>query len=822
MISVCNFIILARVLYLLIIKILKICLYNHQSDNLTVMKVFTINALSCIFLLTTLQAHAQKHTISGYIRDEATGEALIGANVYNKITLKGTTTNSFGFFSLTLPQDSVIIVISYVGYKPVINKFYLDKNKELNIGLSSSIELDEIVITAEEDIQQRTQMSAVTVPVQQIQSLPSLMGEVDVLKVLQLLPGVQSGAEGSSGLYVRGGGPDQNLILLDGVPIYNSAHLFGFVSVFNPDAINNVELIKGGFPARYGGRLSSVVDISLKEGNNKAFKGTATIGLISSKITLEGPVKSEKTTFLVSGRRTYIDLLAQPFIHMATKGKSTSGYYFYDLNAKINHTFSNKDRLFLSGFFGRDRAYSKFKDSYTNTYNQERQDLKVDFGLNWNNIIGALRWNHLFSPRLFSNVTLTYSRYKFNIFENFHSVFTKPSSDPDDESYAYEYSSGIHDFAGKIDFDFLPNPNHYIRFGASSIKHQFNPGILSYRAAESDTVVGSFKTRAYEFASYIEDDFHVFKQLKVNAGLHFSGFHVENSFYTSLQPRISVRYLFGNNIALKASYSRMAQYIHLLSNSGIGLPTDLWVPSTGKIKPQQSTQYAIGIARTINKTYEISVEGYYKEMNRLIEYKEGASFTSVNKDWQDKVETGSGTSYGAEVFVQKKFGRLTGWFGYTLSWSNRTFKNINFGKTFPYKYDRRHDISITSVYQLSDHLKISGVWVYGTGNAVSLPTKLYLKNNAESFLSSPENSVSYYKERNGYRMKSYHRLDLSLTWTKQKRKGIRQLTIGVYNLYNRKNPFFINLETDIHTQHKRFVQYSLIPVLPYISYRFDF
>ena len=582
-----------------------------------------------------------------------------------------------------------------------------------------------------------------------------------------------------------------------------------------------MELIKGGFPARYGGRLSSVIDISLKEGSNKKFKGTATIGLISSKITLEGPVKNENTTFLVSARRTYIDLLAQPFIRIATHGKSSSGYYFYDLNAKINHKFSNKDRLFASGFFGRDRAYSTYKDSYTNPANNEHHDIKIIYGLNWGNAIGALRWNHLFTPKLFSNVTLTYSQYRFNISENNESKFTQ-SSGTTDESYAFKYNSGIYDFAGRIDFDFLPNPNHYIKFGISCIRHKFNPGVLSYKMTDMDTVVGSFKTIAYETATYIEDDFRITNKLKVNAGLHFSGFYVDDKYYTSLQPRISIRYLFESFFSVKASYSEMAQYIHLLTNSRIGLPTDLWVPSTRRIHPQYSRQYAIGIAKTIHKTYELSIEGYYKEMNHLIAYKDGASFTSVNKDWQDKVETGKGTSYGAELFFQKKFGQLTGWIGYTVSWSNRKFDNINFGKTFPYRYDRRHDVSITSIYKISDRLQIAGVWVYGTGNAVSLPTKLYLQNNSSNYYSNPENSVSYYKERNGYRMRSYHRLDISLTWTKQKRNGTRQFTVGVYNLYNHKNPFFINLETDIQTQHKKFVQYSLIPVLPFISYRFDF
>ncbi|MCB0494615.1 MAG: TonB-dependent receptor [Cyclobacteriaceae bacterium] len=783
--------------------------------------------LLSILLLSTffysLTSRAQKHTVSGYIKDKNTGEVLIGANIYTKPDLVGTTSNTFGFYSLTLPEDSVQIVFSFVGYVPVTSTIFLDRDLEMNIGLSSSIELDEIVVTAEEDIQQQSQMSSITVPVKQIQKLPALMGEVDVLKVLQLLPGVQSGSEGSSGLYVRGGGPDQNLILLDGVPVYNASHLFGFFSVFNADAINNVELIKGGFPARYGGRLSSVIDISMKEGNTKEFKGTATIGLIASKITLEGPIKNENTSFLVSARRTYIDLLARPIIKAANDGEVTAGYYFYDLNAKLNHKFSNKDRLFFSGFLGEDKAYSKDKSSYSDPYGDYHYAYDDEFGLKWGNMIGAIRWNHLFTPKLFSNVTATYSRYKFKVFEESNSSTTGPSGTTTD-NYAIAYNSGINDWAAKIDFDFIPSPNHYIRFGVNGIQHHFNPGVLSYRSAELDTVAGSFEKDAFEFASYIEDDFKVIDALKLNAGLHFSGFNVDGKTYYSFQPRVSLRYLIRNGIALKASYAQMAQYIHLLTNSGIGLPTDLWVPSTNKIEPQFSTQYAIGAAKTLNKTYEVSIEGYYKEMKNLIEYKDGASFTSVNKDWQDKVEVGNGRSYGVELFAQKKLGKLTGWVGYTLSWTDRQFDNINFGKRFPYRYDRRHDISITSVYKLSDHVELAGAWVFGTGNAVSLPNETYMgtDESLNNYYYSYQPAIDYYDGRNGFRMKNYHRLDFSISWTKQKKNGIRRLTLGVYNVYNHKNPFFMELSYDYQTQKNKFVQYSLMPIIPSISYRFDF
>ncbi len=771
---------------------------------LTIVLLFTIGASNLL---------AQKHTISGYIKDKGSGESLIAANVFNKSDLKGTTTNTYGFYSLTLPQDSITLIVSYVGYNSVESTFYLDKDIELNIELASSIELDEIVITAEEEIQQQTQMSAVTVKVKQIQALPSLMGEVDVLKVLQLLPGVQSGSEGSSGLYVRGGGPDQNLILLDGVPIYNSSHLFGFFSVFNADAINNVELIKGGFPARYGGRLSSVIDISLKEGNVKEFKGTATIGLIASKVTLEAPIIKDKTSFLFSARRTYIDVLARPFIK-----KINVGYYFYDLNAKINHKFSNNDRLYLSGFFGKDKGQSKLKESDFDGISTN--EISHEFKLHWGNIIGAARWNHLFSPKLFSNLTLTYSKYSFST-GNKIDITSTTNGKTVNELFSIKYNSGIVDYAAKVDFDFIPNPNNYIRFGVSAINHSFNPGVLAFKTNYADTLVGSFSTSAYEYASYIENDFNVGKKVKINAGFHFSGFDVENEFYTSLQPRLALRYLMNNGYAIKASYAKMAQYIHLLSNTGIGLPTDLWVPSTKKVKPQTSVQYALGLAKTFNKSYELSLEGYYKEMNNLISYKDGASFTSVNKDWQDKIEMGGkGTSYGVELFFQKKLGKLTGWAGYTLSWTNRQFKNINFGKVYPYRYDRRHDISLTSVYKLNNNIQFAATWVFGTGNSISLPTKIYSGKKTPNDLTTP--SVEYYDGRNGFRMNAYHRLDFSIAFIKVKKNGIRKLTLGFYNMYNHKNPFFIQAKNDIKTGKRKFIQYSLMPIIPSISYRFDF
>lgn len=759
-----------------------------------------------IFIGLACPSFAQEFTISGYIKNGTTGEVLIGANIYNFNQGNGTSTNTYGFFSYTTSRDSVDLLISYVGYQSKHIRFYLKEDTTLNIGLSQGEELDEIVVTADRRIEEVTQMSAVSVPIRQIKAMPQILGEVDILKALQMIPGVQSGTEGTSGLYVRGGGPDQNLILLDGVPVYNASHLFGFVSVFNADAVNNVKLIKGGFPARYGGRLSSVVDITLKEGNTEELKGAGAVGLLSSKITLDGPL-SDKTTFLISGRRTYIDILARPLIKSQTDGEGVAGYYFYDLNAKINHKFSNKNRVYLSGYFGKDKAYQR-----TN-----REGYKDEFGLQWGNITTAFRWNHVYNPKLFSNLTLTYSRYQFEVFENQLNKYIAYGETVTDES-SRRYFSGIYDFAARADFDFIPSPRHSIKFGGTAIRHRFNPGAYAFTAArQPDIEPEKNQTYATEFFVYAEDDFELTGKLKFNVGVHFSGFSVDNMLYTSVQPRIAFNYLLPNRIALKGSYTRMTQYIHLLTNSGIGLPTDLWVPATSRIKPQQARQVALGLAKTV-EGFEISLEGYYKKMHNLIVYKDGATYLEMQGDWQDKVTSGDGESYGAELFIQKKFGKWSGWLGYTLAWNNRQFDAVNFGEPFPFKYDRRHDINLVLSYSPHKGLQYSLGWVYGTGNAVTLPTHRYPKAGSkphEAF-----RAIKYYKGRNGYRMPAYHRLDLSVSWTKQKSWGERTWTIGVYNAYSRRNPFYIDIES--RKGEKHFIQYSLFPIIPSVTYSFKF
>ena len=799
--------------------------------------------LAGLLLLLGLAAGAgaqgdHKHTLSGYVEDAASGEKLIGAVLHEPDLRQGTTTNRYGFFSLTLPAGSLRIVVSHIGYQGDTLATPLEGDLQLNIALEPEpLEMEAVEVEAErlDPIQLESRMSVVRVPVRQIKSAPVLMGEVDVLKTLQLLPGVQSGAEGMSGLYVRGGSPDQNLILLDDAPVYNVSHLFGFFSVFNADAIKNVQLTKAGFPARYGGRLSSVLEIDMKDGNMKEFEAEGSVGLIASQLTVQGPLSRDRTSFILSGRRTYADLLARPFLPDDDRG----GYHFYDVNAKVNHIFSPRSRVYLSWYGGDDRFWSEVRDQYPSG---RESAIDADFG--WGNLTSTLRWNYLFSNRLFGNLTAIYSRYQLDTRVDDRSTVIS-GAERESESLRLRYLSGIRDWGLKLDLDYIPDPAHYLRAGGSATLHTYRPGAAQIKSdprdgAPEDTTLTARVTDAVEFSLYGEDDMRLGDRLKANLGLHVSGFLVDGEVYTSLQPRLSMRYLLPSDWAVKASYARMRQYIHLLSNSTVGLPTDLWLPATERVRPQRSQQVGVGLARQLREEYEFSIEGYYKTMDELIEYREGASFLvgfGEREDWQDKVEAGRGWSYGAELFLQKKRGRTTGWAGYTLSWTRRRFDQLNEGRSFPYRYDRRHDASLVLSHQVSRSLSFSLTWVYGTGQAATLPVARYHDSRTSSWQGRdwrvpiedlPWETVVY-GERNGYRMDAFHHLDLSLNLGSAGRGGRHGFSLGVYNAYNRRNPFFIYFEdsrgpvTGIRTgagNSLRAKQVSLFPILPWISYRF--
>ena len=787
-------------------------------------------------------AHAQpssvlrattKITISGYVSDETSGERLIGATVFDQRSRKGTVTNTYGFYSLTLNADSLTLICSYVGYMPQGYTLVPDEDRvNLNFTLSENNTLREVVVSAEryERIEERAQMSRIDVPIEQIKRVPALLGEKDVLKALQLLPGVSGGGEGQSGLYVRGGGPDQNLILLDGVPVYNASHLFGFFSVFNTDAIKDVSLIKGGFPARYGGRLSSVVEINMKEGNDKSFRGEGSIGLVASRLTLEGPIVRERASFIVSARRTYIDILARPIIKSALAADGASGvlgYFFDDINAKVNYRVSDKDRLYLSFYTGRDKFYFDITERWGNQDNNTSR-FKNDLG--WGNLTSALRWNRVLGPRLFANTTLTYSRFNFGTGALSQDRSVGPP--PTESFFDLNYLSGIKDWAAKVDFDFMPDPAHTLKFGASAIYHAFNPGRFrtSFKDEEATkpTVfnIDQPEVDAGEYALYIEDDWKITDRLRINAGLHVAGFSVRGKAYFSLQPRLNARYLLSGSWALKGAFSTMQQNIHLLTNETIGLPFDLWLPSTARIKPQQSWQAALGIAKTLKQDYELSVEAYYKNMRNVITFRDGASLFQFS-NWEGRIEQGRGEAYGAEFFVQKKTGRFTGWIGYTLSWAWRQFGEANLGQRYPYRYDRRHDFEILGSWQVNDRISLSATWVFATGNAVTLPPAKILNSDTH-------NGFSYVStvggKRNNFRMAPYHRLDFSADFSKKKKRHTRTWSFGAYNAYSRANPFFLYLSQEYGQlpdgsygrTGDRLRQTSLFPIIPYAAYSFKF
>lgn len=796
--------------------------------------------LSTILCIIPLKAQTEQNskdrfTISGYIEDASTGEKLIGATVFDIKSGQGTVTNVYGFYSLTLPSDSIYLSLSFMGMEQEFYKLFLSENISLDFALKEeATALEAVEVIAEEhaeSIEDRVQMSQISIPIEQIKKLPAFLGEVDVLKTLQLLPGVQSGSEGSSGFYVRGGSPDQNLILLDGVPVYNASHLFGFFSVFNADAIKSVSLTKGGYPARYGGRLSSVLEINMKEGNMKGFHGEGSIGLISSKFTFEGPILKNKASFIISARRTYIDLLAKPFIILSQRGQAPSGgsssnipgYYFYDLNAKVNYKFNRKHRLYASFYLGDDKFNFNSRDqsvdndiTYIDEFNNKLQ---------WGNITSAVRWNYLINNKLFLNTTATYSRYNFSI-----GILDKTTEITPDSttvsSFGAKYFSGIEDLALKFDFDYVPKPNHYIRFGANAIYHQFKPGAINLQNVdEIDNInlninYGNTQVNATELATYIEDDWEITNKFRANIGVHASAFLVNKEFYYSVQPRLGLRYLLPRNYALKASFATMTQYIHLLSNEGLGLPTDLWLPSTENVTPEQSWQAAIGAAKTFEGLFELSAEVFYRNMRGLISYKPGASFIDPGSNWQDKVEIdGLGNSYGLEVFLQRNSGKFTGWFGYTLAWSNRHFPDteINSGNPYPFKYDRRHDISLTGMYEFNKKVSVSAIWVFGSGNTVTLPIE-----RVGVVRSWGVEEIEGYGSKNDYRLAAYHRLDLSVDLHYYKKKWEHHWSFGLYNAYSRQNPFFIYADEDWETNLPIFRQVSLFPIIPSVRWNFKF
>lgn len=769
-----------------------------------------------------LAEKSERFSINGYIRDSLSGESIIGASLTINGISKGVASNLYGFYSITLEKGNYTITVSHVSYLGQSKEIKLENNQSINFDIvpRSSALSDVVVYSKKRDGNvKNAQMGKIDLSMNQIRNIPAFMGEVDLLKAIQLLPGVRNAGEGNAGFYVRGGGPDQNLILLDDAVVYNTGHLFGFFSIFNSDAIKNVSLIKGGMPAQYGGRLSSVIDVTMKDGNINKLQMDGGIGLIASRFSIQGPIVKDKASFILSARRTYIDALTKPFIKKSSSFYG-SGYYFYDVNAKINYRFSEKDRLYLSGYFGRDVF----------DFVNGKRSFKTN--IPWGNSTATVRWNHVFNRRLFSNTTLLYNDYKFKF-------------SAQQENFQIGLSSGIKDGSIKTDFDYYPLPNHKLKFGGLLTYHKFIPNVVSGR---QDSVIFTPNNVGAKFAAetaiYLQDDWEMGEKWKMNYGLRWSSFTQIGPFtryerdanlnpldsisyksfepvktYGGLEPRVTLRYSVDDNTSIKAAITRNLQYIHLVTNAGTTLPTDLWVPSTYLVQPQKSWMYTAGFFKNFkDNQYETSIEVYYKNMQHQVEYKEG--YTPSLRDPEEEFVFGRGWSYGTELLINKLKGRFTGWFGYTLSWTWRKFLQLNDGEKYPTRYDRRHDLSMVANYELNKKWKFGAVFVYGTGNAMTLPERFYFINGV---------LTQEFSKLNQYRMKAYHRLDFSATYTPQPKKK-RRVTgfwvFSIYNTYSRLNPYFIYFDQngtlangDLKVEAK---QVSLFPVLPAITWNFKF
>lgn len=760
-------------------------------------------ALLLMTLLPILSMAQTKITISGYVKDTKTGEALIGASVYITNEKRGTTSNAYGFYSITAKKtDSLGVVISYQGYQPELFTIAGKIDKTIDYSLhEKSNELTEVVVSSvrNDNNISKSRMSVISIPMKQIRTLPAIGGERDILKIIQLLPGVQSGQEGTTGFYVRGGNTDQNLVQLDEATIYNPNHLFGLFSTFNTNALNSVTLIKGGYPAQYGGRLSSILDITMKEGNKKKFSGEGGIGLISSNLTLEGPIKKNKSSFIISGRRTFIDLLT-PLV--VPKNKNNTNYYFYDVNAKVNFELTKNDHLYLSFFKGLDNA----KYAGANSLN---------YGINFGNSTGTARWNHLFNKKLFANTSFIYNDYHLSL------------TTTQDQYYALLYT-GIKDINVKTDFSYFTSSSQTIKAGVNYSYSTLFPSTSSAKVPRNGNIgkpsLDSIQRKySSQVAFYVNDDITLSENISASVGLRVPLFISRDIQYLRYEPRATIKYQLDNATSLKAAYTVMNQFQHLVPSSTASLPTDIWISSSKVVKPQTSQQWALGFFKNFeDNTYEASIEGYYKTMNNQVLFKEGAQ-SLQSDDIDSKLTFGKGRSYGVEVFVKKNVGKLTGWLSYTLSFTNQKFDSLNFGNQFPFAYDKRHNISVVSTYDVNKRWIFSAAFVFTSGGAFTLPT-----GRAAVYGDGTLYDGTYYDYtgRNNYRYRSYHRLDLSAIYhTPAKifgKKYNSEWVFSVYNIYSRHNPYFIYLTKDAVTSQVQAREVSLLPIIPSISYNFKF
>lgn len=764
-----------------------------------------------LFLFLSSSGVAQNnYTINGIVKDSLSGETLIGVTLkFTSNTQIGTSTNAYGFFSYKLNPGEYDLSVSYIGYKSINRKISINSDMRLDLSMFPDNILEEIVISAEKrnDNVVNAQMGITKINIAEIRNVPVLFGERDILKTLQLLPGIKSAGEGNSGFYVRGGSTDQNLILLDEAPVYNASHLLGFFSTFNSDAIKDVSVFKGGMPAQYGGRLSSVLDIRMNDGNKKKYTAEGGIGLISSRLKLEGPLVKDKSSFMISGRRTYADA----FLKLSKDSSiNKNTLYFYDLNAKANYQINDKNTIYLSGYFGRDEL-----------------GLSETFGFDWGNATATLRWNHLFSNRLFSNTSLIYSNYNY-VIQNFL------------EENNFKVNSSIRDLNLKQDFQLALNNRHNVRFGLDVIQHTIAPGNITASATSSVNEINIEKRKGNEAATYISDEWELNDKVNIVYGLRASSFFLfgpgkfygfdkdgnTNSTksyssgqlvkgYFNLEPRVSASFQLDNISSIKGSYTRNSQNLHLMSNSTASSPTDLYIMSSDNVRPEIADQVALGYFRNFsNDKYEFATELYFKQMQQQIEYRSGTELRG-NKNVEADLLFGDGRAFGIEFFLKKRFGKLNGWIGYTLSKTERKFSDINEGKWFFAKQDRRHDLSLVGIYKAGERWTFSSTFVYNTGNAVTFPAGKYQLNSK---------TVYYYSERNADRMPDYHRLDVSATLEGKPAKKLQSSwSFGIYNLYNRKNAYSIDFRDNPDNNAKtEAVRTTLFGIIPSITWNFKF
>lgn len=785
---------------------------NHLNSASFALKTWiSIAVLFLLFFSNSLNAQ-EKFTISGTITDSSNGEELLGASIWISELSSGGITNEYGFYSLTIPNGSYTLSISYIGYETLIKEISLTESFRLNVNLQpESTSLDEVVVTSErkDGNIKSPQMSATSLEIKEIALVPVVFGEQDVIKTIQLLPGIKS-SEGGGGFFVRGGSADQNLILLDEAPVYNASHLLGFFSVFNSDAIKDLTVYKGHIPAEFGGRASSVLDIQMNNGNNKKFNASGGIGLISSRLTIENPIVKDKGSFMISGRRTYLDLFLK-----ASKDEDVrnSVLYFYDLNAKANYKFGEKDRVFISGYFGRDKFGAG--------------DV---FGFDWGNTTATIRWNHLFNDRLFSNTTALFSDYNYDV----------EISGDEGENNGFNITSGIKDVSLKQDFKYFISPTNSLKFGLNGIYHSFIPGEITPDANSNINRSELQEKYAWEAAAYVSDDMEISEKLNFNFGLRYSWFaqvgpgdiytydedgDVETTetfddgkiveTYGGIEPRAGLTYLLNEESSVKASYGRNRQYLHLVSNSTSGTPIDIWIPSSNNVKPQIADQYALGYYRNFKENaYESSFEVYYKDMQNQVDYRTGAELI-FNENVESQLLFGKGWSYGAEFYFKKNIGKLTGWLSYTWSKTEREFEGIDNGDPYPANWDRTHDLSLVGIYKLNPKWTLSASFVFQTGNAITYPVGKYQVD---------DEVINLYDTRNDNRLPDYHRMDLGATWQlKKTEKFESSLNFSVYNAYGRKNAFLINFqEAENDPNRTEAVKLSLFSFVPSVTYNFKF